>query len=186
MKIKVVKKEEKNVETKKPKLTRRKLMEQQLDELNSLKSNSKTIKDQKEKLEKSIESSKRGSRSKNKGSSYERTIAGKFKAKFNADLVRTPQSGGFAKNISKADEFRGDIVLADKDYDFKLHIECKNSKTWSLPKWIKQAEEDCPKNKIPLVIFHKHGTSKDYVTLSLEDLFSLVRKEDIIIKKGEL
>jgi len=57
------------------------------------------------------ENKKRGKRSKRKGSSYERDIAKKFKEVYKEDLVRTPQSGGFAKKSVKADEFRGDIVL---------------------------------------------------------------------------
>ena len=56
---------------------------------------------------------KRGKRSRNKGASFERIIAKKFKEFFGVDLVRTPQSGGFAKKSVKADEFRGDIVSAD-------------------------------------------------------------------------
>ena len=124
-----------------------------------------------------------GKRSKSKGNTYERDIARKFKEVYDEDLVRTPQSGGFAKKSAKADEFRGDIVPADEDVILQLHIECKNQKSWSLPAWFKQAEDDCPKGKAPVVIFHKHGTSKDYIALSLEDFFSLVPKEKVIIRK---
>lgn len=120
------------------------------------------------------ESSRRGRRSRNKGSNYERDVAKKFKSAYDVDMVRTPQSGGFAKKSVKADEFRGDIVPADKDVTLLLHVECKNAKTWSLPAWLKQAAEDCPKGKVPVVIFHQHNTSKDFVTLSLSDFFSLV------------
>lgn len=124
--------------------------------------------------------SKRGKRSKNKGSNYERSIAKKFKAKYDEELVRTPQSGGFAKKSTKADDFRGDITLLEEDKELGLHIECKNTQTWSLPKWFQQAESDCPKGKKPVVIFHKHNTSKDYIALSLEDFFDLVDKDKII------
>lgn len=123
-----------------------------------------------------------GKRSKAKGGNYERDVAKKFKAQYDEELTRTPQSGGFAKKSTKANEFRGDIVVLDEKVDFKLHIECKNAKTWSLPAWLNQAESDCPKGKVPCVVFHKHGTSKDYVTLSLEDFFKIVPKE-MIMKK---
>lgn len=130
------------------------------------------------------ENIKKGRRSKRKGSSYEHNIAKRFKEVYEEDLVRTPQSGGFAKKSAKADGFRGDIVLSS-DKEFLLHIECKNTQTWALPKWIEQAENDCPKDKKPVVIFHKHNTSKNYVTMSLEDFFSLVPKELIIKEKDK-
>ena len=122
---------------------------------------------------------KRGRRSRNKGASFERVIAKKFKDFFGIDLVRTPQSGGFAKKSVKADEFRGDIVSADKDMELTLHVECKNAQTWSLPAWLRQAESDCPKGKIPCVIMHKANSSKDYITLSLSDFFNLVQREAV-------
>lgn len=126
---------------------------------------------------------KRGKRSRTKGANFERTIAKKFKAFFNVDLVRTPQSGGFAKKSVKANEFRGDIVSADEDIDLSLHIECKNSKTWSLPAWLKQAESDCPEGKKPVVIMHKDGTSQDYITMKLEDFFECVNADKVILRK---
>ena len=138
--------------------------------------------------EKSLASAKEqrkkiGRRSKAKGGNYERTIAKKFQACYGEELTRTPQSGGFAKKSTKADEFRGDIVSIDENVDLQLHIECKCHKTWSLPSWLTQSESDCPKGKTPCVIFHKHGTSKDYIALSLEDFFKIVPKEMIIKKK---
>lgn len=129
--------------------------------------------------------SKLGKRSKAKGSNFERGVARKFQEHYGEELTRTPQSGGFAKKSSKADEFRGDIVALDENIDLVLHIECKNAKTWSLPAWFEQAESDAPKGRIPCVIFHKHGTSKDYIALSLKDFFSIVPKEAIIKKRGK-
>ena len=46
-----------------------------------------------------------GKRSKAKGSSFERTVAKKFKDYYGEELTRTPQSGGFAKKSSKADGY---------------------------------------------------------------------------------
>lgn len=129
-----------------------------------------------------IDRKKLGKRSKNKGNNFERATAKKFKSAYGEELVRTPQSGGFAKKSAKADDFRGDIVPADEDVELLLHIECKNCKSWSLPAWLEQAENDSPKGKVPVVVFHKHSTSKDYIALSLEDFFKLVPK-DVVIKK---
>jgi len=127
---------------------------------------------------------KRGKRSRNKGASFERTVAKKFKEFFGIDLVRTPQSGGFAKKSVKADEFRGDIVSADKDVDLMLHVECKNAQTWSLPTWLRQAESDCPKDKKPCVIMHKHNSSQDYIVMKLEDFFECADSSKILLEKG--
>lgn len=122
-----------------------------------------------------------GKRSRIKGASFERTIAKILQEHYGIEFVRTPQSGGFAKNAKKAEGFRGDIVPADDSISIKLHVECKNTKTWSLPKWFEQAESDAPKDKIPVVVFHKHNTSKNYIALSLEDFCKLVKtiKEEI-------
>jgi hypothetical protein len=129
------------------------------------------------------ENVKRGKRSRNKGSSYERTIAKKFAEVYGVELVRTPQSGGFVKNSLKAEDFRGDIVPADSTIKLVLHVECKNTQKWTLPQWLKQAESDCPEGKVPVVVFHQHNSSKDYVCLSLSDFMSLVPKKKIILKK---
>ena len=137
-------------------------------------SNLESTKEQRKKL---------GKRSKTKGSNFERDVAKKFKARYGEELTRTPQSGGFAKKSAKADEFRGDIVSLDENVELVLHIECKNAKTWSLPAWFTQAESDCPNGRVPCVIFHKHGTSKDYIALPLEDFFKIVPKDMIIKKK---
>lgn len=127
--------------------------------------------------------SKRGKNAKRKGGQYERDVAKKFKKRYHIDLKRTPLSGGFAKSSEKNDEYKGDITLIDDTKHFILHIECKNQKNWSLPKWILQAEDDCPENKIPVVVFHQHNTSNDYVCMSLDDFFRLVDKEKIIEEK---
>lgn len=161
------------------KLTQRQLMEQQIEfyEKNDPK-NPNLVQ-----LKSKLQASKKGSRSKNKGASYERSIAAKFKERYNIDLTRTPMSGGFAKKSDKADDFRGDITCIDKDKEFLLHCECKDHKTWSLPKWIQQATSDCPKDKEPLVIFHKFGTSQSFVCMDLESFFRLVDTEKIVREK---
>lgn len=126
---------------------------------------------------------KRGKKSKRKGSQYERDIAKRFQARYGVELKRTPQSGGFAKKCDLADDYRGDITIVDTKQMLLLHIECKNQKTLSIPKWIKQAEEDCPNGRRPIVIFHQYGSSKDYVTLSLSDFLELVEKDKVVGKR---
>lgn len=146
-----------------------------------------------EEKKKKEEASKRGKRSKNKGANYEREIAKVFKGRYDVDLTRTPQSGGFAKKSTKADDFRGDIVCLDETKVLDLHIECKNQQSVSIRKWLKQANEDCPKGKIPVVIYHlgqiiKDGSVKEekmgnYITLRLDDFLDLVEQERVIHDK---
>ena len=121
-----------------------------------------------------IDRKKLGKRSKNKGNNFERATAKKFKSAYGEELVRTPQSGGFAKKSAKADDFRGDIVPADEDVELLLHIECKNCKSWSLPAWFEQAENDKPHSKKPVVVFHQHGTANDFVLLEVNDFVDLL------------
>ena len=126
---------------------------------------------------------RQGKNAKRKGGSYERDIAKKFQSRYGVELKRTPQSGGFAKKSDKADDYRGDITIVDTKQMLKLHIECKCQKTWSLPKWIAQSNEDCPTDRTPIVVFHQHNTSNNYVCLSLEDFFKLVEKDKVIGKR---
>lgn len=129
------------------------------------------------------ENVQRGKNAKRKGGQYERDIAKKFQKKYGVELKRTPQSGGFAKKSDKADDYRGDITIVDAKQMLLIHIECKNQKTWQLKQWIEQAEEDCPDGRTPIVIFHQHNSSKDYVCISLEDFFSLVEKDKVVGKR---
>lgn len=137
-----------------------------------------------EEQQKHNECVKRGKNSKRKGGSYERKIATLFQKRYGVELKRTPQSGGFAKKSEIADDYRGDITIVDMKNYLALHIECKCQKTWSLPQWIKQAESDCPKGRIPIICFHQHNTSKDYVCLSLDDFLSIVEKDKVIKKRN--
>lgn len=126
---------------------------------------------------------KNGKKSKRKGASYERTLAKRFQERYGVELKRTPQSGGFAKKCDKADDFRGDITIVDNKQMLLLHIEAKNQKTWALKQWLTQAETDCPEGRTPIVVFHQHDSSKDYVCLSLDDFLKLVEKDKVIGKR---
>lgn len=122
---------------------------------------------------KTLDRSKLGKRSKSKGDSYERNLAKEFKKVYGEDFVRTPQSGGFSKS-KEAVNFRGDIVPLDENVDLLLHIEAKNHKQLALHQWIEQSMSDCPAGKVPIVIFHQHGTSKDYVVIQHTELLKLL------------
>lgn len=167
------------------KVSKRTLYEERLKLLKELDPTNPEI----EELEQKIKLSKRGRASKNKGATYEREIAKKFKDHYGIELVRTPQSGGFAKKSTKADSFRGDIITVDKDLDLKLHIECKSQKTWQLKSWIEQSQDDCPEGKVPTVIMKKQNTNtkvtekgnqQDLVVIDLNDFFRLVDKDKIV------
>lgn len=127
-------------------------------------------KNQKEKLV------KQGKNAKRKGGQFERDIAKKFQSRYGVELKRTPQSGGFAKKSDKADDYRGDITIVDTKQMLLLHIECKAHKTIALPQWLLQAESDCPNDRTPIVVFHQHGTSNDYVALEYFSFINLLRK----------
>lgn len=185
MALKIVKKAEIKKKTEKKPPTKRSLIKEKIKFLESLPSLTREQENELKELKDLLTKIKRGSNSKKKGASYERSIAEKFKKVYNVELSRTPQSGGFAKKTSKAKDFKGDIIPLDDTIDFKLHIECKNQKTWKLTEWLEQAKKDCPKGRIPIVIFHKYSTRQDFVTLTLKDFFSLVDKEKIFIKKEE-
>ena len=129
---------------------------------------------------KKAKASRKGRNSKNKGASYERKLAKLFQKVFGIEFVRTPLSGGFLKNNTSAIGFKGDIVPANRNVDFLFHIEAKNSKTWSFPKWITQAEQDAPKGKIPLVIAHKFNISRSYVLIDLEHFLDLIPANKVI------
>lgn len=138
-------------------------------------------------LEGKIEASKRGKKAKQAGGNYERTVAQILNEYFNKndiplDIKRTPGSGGFQKSANN-DSLRGDISNLNQDYEFKLSIECKNATKWSLPAWLRQAQEDCPEGKIPVVAFHQKQVieggkvaqkSKNYVCIELEDLLDII------------
>lgn len=146
-------------------------------------------KDEIKEIEDKIIRSKRATKSRRKGASYEVKIAEKFNKRFPClDMVKTPSSGGFQKSSSN-EEIRGDISNLNKGVRLMLHIECKNQKTWKLKDWLEQAEGDCPSDKVPLVIFHKQQEiesnkvtqkSEDYVALRLNDLFNIIKDESVI------
>lgn len=143
-------------------------------------------------IEKKIARSKNGRKSKNKGSNYERTLIAMLKEKYPfVEFARTPMSGGFHKNASK-ESLRGDISCLSEGVDFKLHLEAKNHKKFSINEWWKQATEDCPLGRIPCLLMHrgqeiKNGkrvlSSEDFILLRFSDFLEIVSKEKIFLDK---
>lgn len=175
------------------KITNRKMLEQQIMfyENNYSKLSQEDLQEL-NKLKEQLEKSKKGKGAKVKGATYERTLAKIFKKYLGIDLVRTPQSGGFTKKSTKADEFRGDITSLDDSIIFRLHIEAKNQKTWKLRDWLRQSKEDCPEGKVPCVVFHQAQENKEgkriseaeeFITLNLEDFLQIIDRDKIIIHK---
>lgn len=145
-----------------------------------------------EKLKKKLTKSKRGRGSRNKGSTYERTVQKMIKDILGIELERTPLSGGFAKK-SNLDAVKGDLNTLDNDIDFLFHIECKNQKTWGIKGWWRQTIDDCPKGKVPIIVMHQNQENKDgkrvqeaddFVFIRATDFFEIVDKEKVVkIKK---
>lgn len=142
-------------------------------------------------LQDKIEQSKRGKSSKRKGSNYERKVARMYKESLNVNLVRTPMSGGFQKNV-KATNIKGDLSCLDENIDFLLHTECKDQKTVKIRNWFEQACEDCPSKHIPTVVMHliqqiKNGKvvseSEDLIVLRVKDFLRIVDHDKIIKPK---
>jgi Holliday junction resolvase len=91
---------------------------------------------------------------------FERRIAKEIAVQwglaYNENVLRTPGSGSMSN-------FKGDIIVIGED--FPLHIECKFGydftledivkNTASIRAFVKQANTDAPKNKIPVVILSK-------------------------------
>ena len=120
--------------------------------------------------------SRKGRSARAKGASFERDVAKLIGKRYGISLTRTPMSGGFAKNKDKNEGFKGDIVPVDKSVSLKVHVECKSQKTIKIKDWTKQAQEDCPKGKVPCVFFREFGTPRIFVTMPIEGFFSLVDK----------
>lgn len=108
-------------------------------------------------------------RQKAKGNQYEMKIAKRLSTHLGIELRRNPGSGNMER-------WKGDIIPID-DHDrikWPWCIELKNQKTLMIPKWIRQTEREAEEmGKKPALIFHLHGTSKEYALIKLEDFMEL-------------
>lgn len=165
------------------------MLEEQIKFLEENDPKSEKIAELKEKLARS----KRGRRSKRKGGNYERKVKKLLKEWIDIDLERTPLSGGFAKSKGLK-SVKGDLNTLDNSIDFKLHIECKDQKRWSIKSWWRQAEEECPSKKVPILIMHQSQENEngkrvqeaeEFVLVKAKDFFDLVDRKKIIQKGKE-
>lgn len=114
-----------------------------------------------------------------KGQRGERIVAKLLSEWWGADFARTPQSGGFRNKKFREDwNAEADIVTADDSFPFC--VEVKWQEGWSLDhlltsdkspiwEWWNQCWNQCPENKIPLLVFKRNnmpwyfmGWSRDF------------------------
>lgn len=105
--------------------------------------------------------------SRDKGGRGERAAAKEFRDWWGTDFARTPSSGGFATQRFRDDwNAAGDLVTPDRDFPFC--VECKWVEDWTMEqllrndgcliyKWWQQAIEECPDDKLPLLVFKKNN-----------------------------
>lgn len=111
-----------------------------------------------------------GKKSKTKGSKFENVVAKMFEAYYGCKVRRTPGSGGWGT----VGDFgpKGDLVFSDRRVPY--HVECKKHEGWdlsdlitglrgltttstnSIEKWWKQTIRDCPRRRVPMLIFTRN------------------------------
>ena len=105
--------------------------------------------------------------SRNKGASYERHVAGLFKAE------------GY--DARRGQQFCGINGDADVIGIPGIHIECKAVERLNLYDAIAQAKRDVRQNELPVVI-HKKNYCADLVTMEFEDWIKLYREYELNMK----
>lgn len=119
-----------------------------------------------------------GRRSKRKGKTYERKVAGLLQSFTNANFRKVPSSGGFNKQgaVVREESFCGDVIC-DRP-DFKFCIEAKNRETFSFQallnnpntaafsEWWYQCIEDAKSVDLLPILFFKPEIGEDLVALT--------------------
>ena len=105
--------------------------------------------------------------SRNKGASYERHVAGLFKAE------------GY--DARRGQQFCGINGDADVIGIPSIHIECKAVERLNLYDAMAQAKRDAREGEIPVVI-HKKNYCADLVTMTFEDWIKLYREYELNMK----
>ena len=108
--------------------------------------------------------SKAGKKAKRKGSVFERSLCKSFSDFWGSKFFRTPMSGG--SHLRHDYNLAGDVSTPDELFPY--HVEAKNQQALKgfytiftsakcpVWKWWQQCVADCPKEKIPLLIFTKN------------------------------
>ena len=106
--------------------------------------------------------------SRNKGASYERHVAGLFKAE------------GY--DARRGQQFCGINGDADVTGIPGIHIECKAVERLNLYDAMAQAKRDAREGEIPVVI-HKKNYCADLVTMTFEDWIKLYREYELALNE---
>lgn len=121
-----------------------------------------------------------GRRSKRKGKTYERKIAGLLTDFTDVNFRKTPGSGGFNKQgvMIKQESFCGDVICDRAD--FKFCVEAKNRDTFNFhsllvnpntaafSEWWHQCLEDAKSVNLLPIMFFKPELGEDFVALTQE------------------
>ena len=100
-----------------------------------------------------------------KGKRFELKVAKYLAEKLQANIRRTPNSGGLS--------MKGDILcIDDQSILSEFNWECKNQEKLNIWESLKQAEENS--GDYPPILIFKRNTSKTYVTLDLEEFLKLI------------
>ena len=107
---------------------------------------------------------KAGKKAKRKGSTFERTLCKSFSNFWGSKFFRTPMSGG--SQLKHDYNLAGDISTPDESFPY--HVEAKNqqalkgfytiftSSKCPVWKWWTQCTTECPRGKVPLLVFTKN------------------------------
>ena len=112
-----------------------------------------------------------------KGKRAEREVANMLNQFFDANVRRTPQSGGMS--------IKGDIIDTQGILS-EFHFEVKNQERLNIWKALDQAQADCPSRREPVVVFTKNHKPY-YACMHFDDWMDLVKElEDLRAKtKGQ-
>ena len=102
-----------------------------------------------------------------KGKRFELKVAKYLAEKLQANIRRTPNSGGLS--------MKGDILCIDDNSILsEFNWECKNQEKLNIWKALEQSRSDCLGNaKMPVVCFTKNF-ERDYVAIELDDFVNLL------------
>ena len=109
--------------------------------------------------------------SKQKGNRAEREVAKIINKTLNTNIKRTPQSGGM--------DFKGDLIDTNSNsIAHQFHFEIKDRKSLRINDWWEQTTNDCPANKIPVLVFKLNGHF--FTMVRLEDLLGLLKEKEVL------
>ena len=104
-----------------------------------------------------------------KGKRFELKVAKYLAEKLQANIRRTPNSGGLS--------MKGDILcIDDQSILSEFNWECKNQEKLNIWSSLQQAEDNAGEH-IPLVVF-KRNRSKTYVAFELDKLMEILNEKN--------